>query len=191
MNPNNSPEYSAPVIELLTVAARYCVFLEKLSAEGTTRRQLLDQITKVLPLIYVKAALLPEIDEMENGMLPEVVTEDDYNEVRQAVWRLLQADDEYLEVFTPDMQYSEGAMTHTISEDLADIYQDLKNFVAVYAERNEEAMKMAVATVAENFRTYWGQRLVNAMRPLHDLCYNSSDNEDDNETENADTTYNQ
>lgn len=171
---NNNVVYQKPVIEMLTVAAEYCIMLEKLATAGTTREQLLQQVTKVLPLVYVKAALLPDLDESGMGEPREVVTEEDYEEVRQQVWQLLKADDEYLEVFTPDMQYSEGAMTRTISEDLADIYQDLKNFVAVFADRNEEAMVDAVVKVKENFTSYWGQRLVNAMRPLHSLLYGAA-----------------
>lgn len=178
---NNATVYSQPVIDLLTVSAEYCISLEKLSTAGTTRRQFLEQITKVLPLIYVKAALLPAFEAVDDDFLPEIVTEEDYEEVRQAVWRLLKADDEYLEVFTPDMAYSEGATTRTISEDLADIYQDLKNFVAIFADRNEDAMQEAVAKVQENFRTYWGQRLVNALRPLHELCYRGEQEADEEE----------
>ena len=175
MSEPKSPVYQPAVIDMLTVSAEYCIFLEKLPTAGTTRRELLDRMTKVLPLIYVKAALLPDFDESGLDCLQEVVTEEDYEEVRQAIWRLLKEKDEYLEVFTPDMQYSEGAMTRTISEDLADIYQDLKNFVAVFADRNEGAMQDAVAKVKENFRLYWGQRLVNAMRPLHELTYNDNE----------------
>ena len=179
---DSSTIYSPAVIDMLTVSARFCNFLEQLSAAGTTRRQLLDQLTRVLPLLYVKAILLPQVEPTDEiDTLAEIVTEDDYEEVRQSVWRLLQADDEYLEVFTPDMQFSEGATTRTISEDLADIYQDLKNFAAIYADRNEAAMPDAIAKVSDNFRTYWGQRLVNAMRPLHELTYNRPDKADDGE----------
>lgn len=182
----NSSVYSQPVIDMITVSAEYCIMLEKLSTSGISRQQFLEQVTKVLPLIYVKAALLPQMETLDGGdFLPEVVTEADYEDVRQSVWRLLKADDEYLEVFTPDMAYSEGATTRTISEDLADIYQDLKNFVAIFAERNEDAMQDAVAKVHENFRTYWGQRLVNAMRPLHDLAYNNHQNTEEDDANEA------
>ncbi len=183
MTPSPNPVFSPAVIDMITVSAEYCIFLEKLNSSGTTRRQLLEQITKLLPLIYVKASLLPELEEYGDFDLPVVVTEDDYDEVRQSVWRLLKADDEYLEVFTPDMQYSEGAMTHTISEDLADIYQDLKNFVAVFVDRNDDAMHDSIVKVQDNFRSYWGQCLVNVMRPLHDLLYNKNDNEEDADTD--------
>lgn len=189
MSLNNQSVYSPAVIDMLTVSAEYCIYLEKLASSRPGRRAFLDQITKVLPLIYVKAALLPEMEESGEGDLAEVVTEDDYEEVRQSVWQIMKADDEYLEVFTPDMQYSEGAMTRTISEDLADIYQDLKNFVAIFADRNEEAMQDALVKVRDNFRTYWGQRLVNALRPLHDLCYNQSDENPNNEEEENGSTY--
>jgi len=181
MSEKDNGVYQKAVIEMLTVSAEYCIMLEKLTSSGTTRRQLLDQVTKVLPLIYVKASLLPDLMGSGMGEPQEIVTEEDYEEVRQAIWRLLKSDDEYLEVFTPDMQYSEGAVTRTISEDLADIYQDLKNFVAIFADRNEGAMSDAVVKVKENFINYWGQRLVNAMRPLHELNYAASDEETEEE----------
>lgn len=175
----DNPIYSSSVIDMVTVSAEYCVYMEKLRQTGTTRRSFLDKISKVLPLLYVKAALLPDLEEMGFDELEEVVTEDDYEEVRKRVWSLLRADDEYLEVFTPDMQYSEGPMMCTISEDLADIYQDLKNFVAAFASQNEESMNNAIVKVKDNFSNYWGQKLVNAMRPLHELTYGEHADTDD------------
>ncbi len=159
------------VIDMVTVSAEYCVYLEKLRIAGTEREDFLKKITMILPLIYVKASLLPELEEQGIDELQEIVTEEDYEDVRQAIWNLLRADDEYLEVFTPDMQYSDGPMMATISEDLSDIYQDLKNFVAAFAEQNEITMNDAIIKVKENFATYWGQKLVNAMRPLHELRF--------------------
>lgn len=170
MNETN-PMQMPGVIDMVTVSAEYCVYLEKLRSASTEREDFLKKITMVLPLIYVKASLLPDLEEQGIDELQEIVTEEDYEDVRQSVWNLLRADDEYLEVFTPDMQYSEGPMMATISEDLADIYQDLKNFVAAFAEQNEITMNDAIAKVKENFRTYWGQKLVNAMRPLHEIRY--------------------
>ena len=166
---NSNPLNMSGVLDMVTVSAEYCVYLEKLREAGTAREDFLKKITMVLPLIYVKASLLPDFEEEGIDELQEIVTEEDYEDVRQSVWNLLRADDEYLEVFTPDMQYSEGPMMATISEDLADIYQDLKNFVAAFAEQNEITMNDAIVKVKENFTSYWGQKLVNAMRPLHEL----------------------
>ena len=160
--------YSPAVIDFITVAAEFCIFLEK--AEPIEKTDFVGKITKLLPLIYVKAATLPVVEE-DDAILQEYVTEDDYVFVQNRVWGILKEEDEYLEVFSPDLQFSEEPITATISENLADIYQDLKNFISVYADRNEECMQSALLHVQENFKTYWGQRLVNAMRPLHEILY--------------------
>jgi hypothetical protein len=54
-----------------------------------------------------------------------------------------------------------------LSEDLADIYQDIKNFVSVFRLENPETMNDALYLCKENFKEYWGQRLTNAMRAFH------------------------
>lgn len=179
--------YAPAVIDFITVAVEYCAFVEKL--QGVGRKALLDKITKLLPLIYVKAALLPQVEGEEALALPEVVSEEDYDFVRRGVWNVLGEQDDYLDVFNADMQFSEAPITCSISEDLADIYQDLKNFCAIYADRNELLMEDAIARVRENFESYWGQKLVNAMRPLHEITFvkpadeTSEEAAEDDETE--------
>lgn len=175
MSNNTNPIYAPSVIDFITVSAEYCVTLEK--NEAIEKNEFLSKITKILPLIYVKAAVLPDIDEMDDDYLQDYVTEEDYNFVQNKVWSILKENDEYLEVFSPEIQYSETPIVATISENLADIYQDLKNFISVYADRNEECMGAALIKVKENFRTYWGQKLVNAMRPLHDVLYGEKQQE--------------
>lgn len=177
--------YSPAIIDFLTVAAQYCALVESL--KGVSRKDLLDKLCKMLPLIYVKATLLPDFESEEDLALPDAVGEEDYDFVRNGIWNILREQDDYLDVFTPDMQFSEAPITCSISEDLADIYQDLRNFAVVYAERNELLMGDAVAKVKENFRSYWGQKLVNAMRPLHEITFSNVeeniDNDDDDSTE--------
>jgi hypothetical protein len=179
---SENPIYAPAVIDFIRVAAEYCRFLEQ---EGgpADRQALLDRMTKFLPMIYLKATLLPDMEATGEEELPEVVTEEDYNYVQRVVWERLRGDDSYLEVFTPDMQFSDTPIAASISEDLADIYQDLKNFVAVFADRNEALMSDAIAQVRDHFASYWGQKLVNALRPLHELRYGSPKEVDGEESE--------
>ena len=80
--------------------------------------------------------------------------------------------DEYLEVFMEDMKYSDSPILATISENLADIYQELKNFVMSYKHAADEAQMLnALADVKENFQFSWGQKMVNVMRALHEVRY--------------------
>ena len=81
------------------------------------------------------------------------------------------------------MKYSDTPVTKSISEDLADIYQDVKNFVMQFQVGINETMHDAILECREHFRLYWGQTLVNTLRALHELEYNTPD--DDANDENA------
>jgi len=163
-------------IELVTVAAEYCSFLEQAYDKEPAR--VLDVLSKLLPLIYLKASMVT-CPEPEGLYLEETVTEADYMEIRGLLAQKLGENDDYLEVFVEDMKYSDTPVRKCISEDLADIYQALRNFVQSYRSGLDEVMAEAVAVCVEGFRTYWGQTLVNTLRAIHYVRYNSDLNIDD------------
>ena len=119
-----------------------------------------------------------EMVYMEEEPLEVFVTEDDYEGVRRAVADVLGYKDDYLEVFLPDMAYSDTPIKKCISEDLADIYQDLKDFIGVFQLGMNASMNDALCVCKEHFAEFWGQRLVNTMRALHDVKYNATDEAD-------------
>ena len=90
-------------------------------------------------------------------------------------FRILTDKDSYLDVFVADMKYSDTPITKSISEDIADIYQDIKNFVCLFRLGINETMHDAVIECKEHFVQYWGQTLVNTMRALHDARYNTNE----------------
>jgi hypothetical protein len=163
-------------VEFVTVAAEYCAFLEQVYDKEPSR--VVDVLCKLLPLVYLKAAMLAET-EPEGLYLEEVVTEPDYDAIRQMLSEKFAENDDYLEVFVEDMKYSDTPVRRCISEDMADIYQALKNFVHSYRSGLDEVMEEAVAVCAEGFRTYWGQTLTNTLRAVHNVRYNIDQNLDD------------
>lgn len=170
-----SAVYSHDVMELVTVAVEYCVFLEQ--CQEKTRMDFVDTLTKMLPLLYLKAALLPKYEILDETYYPEdFVTEENYNIVRGNINILLGDRDDYLDVFMEDMKYSESPILTTVSENLSDIYQELKNFVMAYKNAtDEEQMMNALATVKEEFQFSWGQKLVNVQRALHEIRYSEEE----------------
>ncbi len=158
--------YSKNTIEFVTVSVEYCSFIER--ANQQTYPEFVETSLKLLPLLYLKAVLLPSSDSMEyNDRTEEFVSEEIYEYTRQNIERVLGEHDSYLEVFHEDIQYSETPIASNISENLTDIYQDLKNFTSVYSFGNETAMNDALILCNENFASYWGQRLTNALQALH------------------------
>lgn len=158
------------VIEFVTVAAGYCNFMEQ-SIEGAKRREFVETAVKILPLLYLKASLLPPCTYLGMDELESYVTEDIYEVQRIAVAQIMADKDDYLDSFVTELEYSDEPMKKNISEDLADIYQDIKDFVFVFKLGLNETMNDALARCEENFKTIWGPKLLSALRTLHYILY--------------------
>jgi hypothetical protein len=165
----NSLVYSKNVIELITVANEFCSFLERSEDMETT--DFMSRLQKLLPLLYLKASLLPEFETNSDDELEKFVTELDYNLIQQKVLRHTGSGDDYQEVFISGMQFSESALTASISENMADIYQDMKDLVMSFRTLDEEVMEQALSESQSNFAHLWGQKLVNSLRAVHNLIY--------------------
>ncbi len=159
--------YQQNVIEFVTVAAQTCLFLEHINENE--RNEFLQKTTKLLPLLYLKTVMVNKPDSALDGFMERFVTEEDYNYIRSGVQNILGTDDAYLEVFVDDMRYSDEPITAFISENLADIYQELKDLAANYQTANEDVMNDALLACLEAFREHWGQKLLNVQRALHAL----------------------
>lgn len=160
--------YSRPVLDFITVSTEYCKILE--NQDHKQRAMFIDLMRRLLPMIYLKVSLLPDIPEAP-GYNESCVTEEDYDNIRIAVAHIMGEFDDYLDVFVEDFKYSEQPVLRTISEDLADLYQVLRELVETYRLGHEEAMQVALHEAKEQFTTAWGQTLLNALRALHDAKY--------------------
>lgn len=167
------------VIEFVTVAAEFCKFVEQ--AEGSKRTNFVDTTLKLLPLLYLKASMLPPCETIGDEAPETFVTEETYEIVRMNLASILADRDDYLDVFVSDMKYSDQPITRYISEDLADIYQDIKDFIFVFQLGLNETMNDSLAICQENFRLYWGQKLVNTLRALHEVKYSNTQEEEEEE----------
>lgn len=174
----NSIAYSKNVIEFITVANEFCSFLER--SESLETPDFLGRLQKMLPLLYLKASLLSEFEFEAEDDLEKFVSEMDYNLIQQKILRHTGANDDYQEVFLSGIQYSESALTASISENVADIYQEMKDLVMSFRMLNDEVMVQAVWECKNNFSQLWGQSLVNCLRAIHNLIYveNTQDEED-------------
>ena len=171
--------YSPPVIDFVTVVAETCLFLENASEGG--RDEFIDKSVKILPLLYLKTSLLKVPEPVFGDGAERFVTEEDYLFVKEQMEQLLGADDTYLEVFHPDMALSDTPIAAFVSENMADIYQELKDFAANYQTADTDVMNDALVVCLEAFAEHWGQKLLNALRALHALRYSDSFGEEETE----------
>jgi len=169
--------YSKNVIEFVTVAKEYCTFVE--TTEELNRKQFVTIATRLIPLLYLKSVVLPKVEAELDESIEKTVDEITYAHIQDNISTKLGRFNDYLEVFTPDMQRSDTPVIAFIGEDMADIYQDLKDFISAYRLGVTEVMNDALAEVVTNFELYWGQRIVNTLRALHAVLYSDEDLEEE------------
>jgi hypothetical protein len=172
--------YSANVVEFVTVANEYCSFAERITEFSSA--DVIDKSVKLLSLLYLKALLLPKVEQINEEENEKFVTEFDWLYIRNGIEAILEDKDKFLDFFDSDMNETPEPVTYSIAENMADIYQDLKDFLEIYKLGNEDLSNDAIFECLENFKHYWGYRLVNTLRILHHLYHKGK--EDEHEIQN-------
>jgi hypothetical protein len=173
MDTNSEPVYSRNVVEFVAVANEFCKYSEH--ASELKGDELLKIFQRILPLMYLKASLLPQLDPFFEDGNEKFVTEGDWVRVHDIFREKFGTADDYFEVFDEKMKDSEGPVISSISENMADIYQDMKDFLLLYQTGTSEVMNDAVWECRLNFETFWGQKLVNSLRAIHKFIYSGEE----------------
>jgi hypothetical protein len=191
MEPDSNPVYSRKVIEFVAVANEYCKYAEH--ASELKGDELLKIMQRILPLMYLNASLLPQLNPFFEEGNEKFVTESDWIRIQETLKEKFGTADDYLEVFDEKMSDSDGPVVSSISENMADIYQDIKDFILLYQTGTSEVMNDAVWECRMNFENFWGQKLVNSMRAIHKFIYSGEEigkveNDDDENDERRNTS---
>lgn len=162
------------LINLVALCAEYCSTLEQ--CREMDLKELTETLLGQLPRIYYE---FHDIDAGESASLEEWgigvsdhLDEDQYESVRIQLAAAFGEDDTYLETFEKDMKYSDTPIATTVSENLADIYQPLFDFVVEVRESDGDNLEEAYRACREGFREYWSQTLCNVMRALNAIGNN-------------------
>ena len=172
MQKNNLPHhkvYSPAVVDFVTVVAEMCLSLEE--TVQYSRADFTDKMLKMLPMLYLKATMITPPEPVFDDSPEQFVTENEYLFVKEQIEQLLGEEDSYLEVFHPDMPMSDTPVAAFVSEDLADIYQEIKDFAMNYQTLDTDVMNDALAECINAFGSHWGQKTLNALRALHSFRY--------------------
>ena len=165
MHNNSDPVYERHVVEFVAVANEYCKYAEH--ASELKGEELLKILLRLLPLLYRKASFLPELTPEFEDSNQKFVTESDWLKVHDAFRKRFGTANDYLEVFDEKINDLDGPVVSSLAEDMAHIYQDMKDFLLLYQTGTKEVMNDAVWECRNNFENYWGQKLVNALRAIH------------------------
>ena len=173
MDTSSGPVYSRNVVEFVAVANEFCKYAEH--ASKLKGDELLKILQRILPLMYLKASLLPQLEPFFEDGNEKFVTEDDWTNINETLKEKFGTANDYLEVFDEKINETEGPIVSNISENMADIYQDMKDFLLLYQTGTAEVMNDAILECRMNFENFWGQKLVNSMRAIHKFIYSGEE----------------
>jgi hypothetical protein len=173
MSKKTDPAYSRNVVEFTAVAAEFCKYAEH--ASELKGDEMLKILQRILPLLYLKASLLPQLEPFFEDGNEKFITESDWSRIHESFRQMLGSADDYLEVFDAKFESSEAPVPSSISENMADIYQDMKDYLILYQTGTSEVMNDAIWEIRMNFENIWGQKLVNSMRAIHKFIYSGEE----------------
>ena len=173
MENSSEPVYSRNVIEFVAVANEFCKYAEH--AGELRGDELLKILQRILPLMYLKASLLPKLEPFFEDGNEKFVTENDWVRIHDNLREKFGTADDYREVFDDKAKETDEAVVSSISENMSDIYQDIKDFLLLYQTGTNEVMNDAIWECRLNFENFWGQKLVNSMRAIHSFIYSGEE----------------
>ena len=156
-------------LAFIALVNEYCHTVER-ALEYESRDQFVGNLLKLLPRIYITISDI-EQDPFIDAYIDAALEEDVYDIVSQRIAQIMAEDDAYLEVFVEDMKYSDTPITATISENLADLYQEFFNLIHSIEDALTETQHEMLCQCKMNFINYWGQTLCNVLRALNATFY--------------------
>ena len=176
MNLDNSEIIkSKQVIELLTVANEYCYLIENIEKYNT--EDLLPLIQRLATLLYLKGNVLPEVELEDDSAKESFFTEEEWTIMDL---KLKEKFSKYNTLWFPQTTLTiENATERTLSENLTDTYQDLKDFLLLFQKNIYASQVCAVTTCKELYELRWGAELLQIITHIHFLIIQKNESNED------------
>jgi hypothetical protein len=147
------------------LAQQYVVLIDK--HEGHDLRSFVAQLHPLLVELYRAALLLPAVEPTEDDQ-PNRIGMEEWTKIFQSLGAKFGARNQYSEMFDPYDSADEEPVKPALSDDLADIYHDLKQGLDRWNSGKKED---AIWHWRFLFESHWGRHASDALRPLHALVF--------------------
>lgn len=159
--------YSSALVDFVRAANECCHFLEEL--KGDEGKAFIAESVKQLAELYALFLKIGETEPVFDTPPEPTVTEAEWSGLFQKIAGILGSSNNILRVAAENEFDRSELVNHTISEDMADVYQELKDFTVIYSRGLEELMNDAAWELTVRFAEHWGMKLLRALSSLHML----------------------
>jgi hypothetical protein len=167
MNSQSKILYSEEVLEFVRLSKEYCTLLEtelELSQEEFIRFSLYS-----LTGIYSTMLRIPQLESIFEEGSEKFVSEHDWSEVYRKIAACMEGNNDFLDIPAEAEFDRSELITRKVSEDMSDIYQDLRDFLEIFRSAPEEVMNDALWECQNNFMSFWGAKSLRVSSALHKI----------------------
>lgn len=165
--------YSSALVEFVLAANDCCAFLEQL--KGNEGRTFIEDSVKHLSSVYTTFLNTGDTEPVFETPPEPTVTEQEWSALFQRIALILGPHNDILRMAREGEFDRSELVNHTIAEDLADLYQELRDFTSIYSRGLEELMNDAAWELKVRFTEHWGAKLLRALQALHELYVSGID----------------
>lgn len=170
MNQQEDITRTPKVLEFVTIANEYTRITEEAASYPTGH--VIQFLQRMLPLLYLKASLLPDIEPTDPEQNERFVTEETWENCLNRYREIFGDGDGYWDIEDSCGEAPEP-VKRSLSEDLADIYQETKDFVLLFQKPLTAARENAVSSCKMYFEEHWGEKALRAASRIHHLVHYS------------------
>ena len=167
MDEHNKILYSEEVLDFVRLSQNYCSFLE--TALDLNQNQFIRFTIYSLPALYSAMIRIPQLESVFEEGSEKFVSEQDWSEVYRKIAVCMEGNNDFLDIPGEKEFDRSELITRKISEDISDIYQDLRDFLEIYKNAPEDVMNDALWECQNNFMSFWGSKVLRVTSALHKI----------------------
>ncbi len=169
---------SQPIDSFAELAASYCTLIER-HGDYTTE-DFIARIRDILPQLYHNALRLPDTETTDEELDGDI-SHDEWSAMFGSLRRKLGINDHYWEIYDPLKLEHDDPVAGSLSDDLADIWRDLRLGVTRWADSSDKMKKEIVWEWRFSFHQHWSNHAVDALRAINWIaeCYGVRDTQND------------
>ncbi len=164
--------YSQEVLEFLRSSQNFCRWIE--DREVSDVKSYVQQGLKILPQLYSLMISIPATEPAFDEGVEKFVSEEDWSMVYKKFAEILGSMNDYNDIADKAEYDRSELIIRQISEDISDIYQDIRDFLEVFQNSPEEIMNDALWECKIQFENSWGDKVLRVSRAMHNV-YMSDD----------------
>lgn len=166
-------DIKGPIVRDFVKAANdFCLLIENASKRKTG--ELFSELQQILPLLYMKAAVVPLPRYCYEEEPTVFVKEDDYARIHDSLQKKFELFSGITGMSPGTLQNQHEITSFVLAENFADLYEELKNFTKLYEVGIPQAMNDAVWFCRKSFEHNLGVKLTDSLRSLHTLIYDKN-----------------